>query len=100
MKIASGTLTLPGPSSEQVLVPDSKIALRGSRSLHDALPISAANRSGPATITVTVADPEGATASQAFLLTVKPVNDPPTLTGLSDQFTDEDRPKAHSAVSI
>src|SRR3989442_650651 len=60
----------------------------------------AANQSGSATITITVADPEGASASSSFLLTVNPVNGPPTISSLADQSTDEDTPTAAISFSI
>src|SRR5205085_385409 len=44
----------------------------------------AANRSGTATITVTVSD-GSATATQAFSVTVNPVNDAPALDAIGDQ---------------
>src|SRR5437867_3066122 len=60
----------------------------------------AANQSGTARITITVADPEGASASSSFLLTVSPVNDPPTCARTADQSTDEDMPTAAIPFAI
>src|SRR5438094_8684824 len=60
----------------------------------------AANQSGTARITITVADPEGASASSSFLLTVNPVNDPPTISRIADQSTDEDMPTAAIPFAI
>src|SRR5206468_3723416 len=60
----------------------------------------AANQSGTATITITVADPDGASDSRSFTLTVKPVNDPPTLSSFPDQSTDEATPTARIPFSI
>src|SRR6266498_1485983 len=54
----------------------------------------AANRSGTAAITITVADPGGASASSSFVLTVNPVNDPPTISSVANQSTNEDTPTA------
>jgi len=61
----------------------------GSGSNRTVMVTPAANRSGTAMITVTVADPEGATTSGTFLLTVNPVNDPPTISFVPDQQTIE-----------
>src|SRR3989442_6741043 len=60
----------------------------------------ATNQSGTATITITVADPDGASASRSFVLTVNPMNDPPTLSSVPDQSTDEDTPTAAIPFSI
>src|SRR5437867_10177938 len=60
----------------------------------------AANQSGTASITITVADPDGASASRSFLLTVNPVNDPPTISRIATQSTDEDSPPAAIPFSI
>src|SRR5436309_2023190 len=60
----------------------------------------ATNQSGTATITITVADPDGASASRSFVLTVNPVNDPPTISSFANQSTDEDTPTAAIPFSI
>src|SRR5205809_1092103 len=62
--------------------------------------MQAANQSGTARITITVADPNGASASRSFVLTVNPVNDPPTISSLANQSTDEDTPTAAIPFSI
>ena len=49
----------------------------------------AANISGSATITITVNDSE-ATTNTTFLLTVNPVDDPPTVSSIDNQTTNED----------
>src|SRR5207247_7203954 len=60
----------------------------------------ATNQSGATTIIITVADLGGASASRSFVLTVNPVNDPPTISSLANQSTDEDTPTAAIAFSI
>src|SRR5436190_378381 len=60
----------------------------------------AANQSGTATITITVADPNGASASRSFVLSVNPVNDPPTISSVANQSTDEDTPTPAIPFSI
>jgi len=49
-----------------------------------------ANYNGTSTITLTVKDPSGAFSTESFLLTVNPVNDPPTMTAILSQSTNED----------
>src|SRR5205823_755187 len=43
---------------------------------------------------------EGASASSSFVLTVNPVNDPPTISSFAAQSTDEDTPTATIPFSI
>src|SRR5439155_840504 len=76
------------------LVPDGNIVLSGSGSNRTVTLIPAANQSGTAKITISVTDADGASASSSFVLTVNPVNDPPTLSSVADQSTDEDTPTA------
>ncbi|MBF0451183.1 MAG: hypothetical protein HQK75_10805, partial [Candidatus Magnetomorum sp.] len=47
------------------------------------------NQSGTAVITITVTDPQGFTATESFELTVAAVNDPPILSSIQDQTTNE-----------
>src|SRR5207249_1357852 len=50
----------------------------------------AADQFGTASIAVTVNDSAGGFATNTFVLTVNPVNDPPTLNPISDVITNED----------
>jgi uncharacterized protein YkwD/D-arabinose 5-phosphate isomerase GutQ len=79
-------------SSNAALVPDQNIVLGGSGSSRTLTITPAANQAGTTTITVTVTDPGGLTAKGTFVLTVTPVNDPPTLASVLDQTTAEDAP--------
>src|SRR5439155_1035075 len=98
---AAGSLTLTGHSSNAALVPDGNIVFGGSGPNRTVTVTPAANRSGTAMITVTVADPQVSTATGSFLLTVNLLYNPPsTLTGLSDQVTDEDTAMPDLAFSI
>src|SRR5256885_1975081 len=85
-----GSLTVTGHSSNQFQVPDDHLDLRASPPSRSPDLMPAANQSGTATITITVADPDGASASRSFVLTVSPANDPPTISSVPDQSTDED----------
>src|SRR5438034_32175 len=95
----AGSLTVTGHSSNQGLVPDANIVFGGSGPSRTLTLMPAANQSGTATIAITVADPDGASASRSFVLTVNPVNDPPTISSLADQSTDEDTPTAVGRAS-
>src|SRR5260370_1295005 len=58
------------------------------------------DQAGTAATTITLADPDGASASSSFLLTVNPVNDPPTISRVPDQTTDEDVPTPAIPITI
>src|SRR5438876_1230521 len=94
------SLTVRGQSFNPGLVPDGNIVLSGSGSNRTVTLFPAANQFGTAKITISVTDADGASASRSFVLTVNPVNDPPTLSGVPDQSTDEDTPTAAIPFSI
>lgn len=80
--VADATLTesldLAATSSNPALVPVSGLVIEGT-GLDRTLRISsAANQSGETIVTLTVSDALGNAASRSFLLTVVPVNDPPS----------------------
>src|SRR5437667_3434549 len=60
----------------------------------------ATNQFGSTTITLTVRDGDGGAASASFLLSVNSVNDPPTISSVANQSTDEDTPTAAIPFSI
>ncbi|MCX7803962.1 MAG: Ig-like domain-containing protein, partial [Planctomycetota bacterium] len=86
-------LTVAGASSNAVLVPSANIVFGGSGTSRTVTITPAPNRSGVTVITVTVRDPGGLTASDTFVLTVNPVNDPPVANG-QNVATAEDTPVA------
>src|SRR5204863_311348 len=96
----AGSLTVSGRSSNQGLVPDANVVFGGSGSNRTLTLMPATNQSGTTTITITVADPGGASASTSFVLTVNPVHHPPTVSSVADQSTDEDTPTAAIPFSI
>ena len=71
-------LTVSGSSSNTRLVPNANIVFGGSGANRTVKATPAANRSGTATITVSVSDGL-ATTSDIFVLTVNAVNDPPEI---------------------
>src|SRR5947209_19871231 len=83
-----------GRSSNPVLVPGANILFVGSGSNRTVTLRPATNQFGSTTITLTVSDGDGGTASASFLLTVNSVNDPPTISSVANQSTDEDTPTA------
>ena len=89
---AAGALTLIRGSNNQTLVPTANIVFSGSGASRTATITPAADAIGSATITLTVQDPEGLTASSSFLLTVNAVNDAPTITSVTARTTNQDVP--------
>ena len=91
LETPAGSLTLSGSSSNQVLVPSSSILFGGSGAGRTVTIRPTANLSGQATITISVSDGL-AVVSDTFTLTIRPVNDAPTVSDIPDQLTDEDVP--------
>jgi len=86
---AADALVVTAVSSNATLVPATGIALSGSGANRTIIVTPAANQSGSATITLTASD--GAlTASSSFVLTVKAVNDAPTISAIAAQSISED----------
>jgi hypothetical protein len=85
-----GDLTVSGSSSNTSLVPNSNFAFSGTGSSRNVVITPALNQSGTATITVTVTDGNGGTAQDTFVLTVNAVNDPPTISDITNKNTNED----------
>ena len=73
-------LVVRAQSSDPGLVTNGHLLLGGVGSERRLAIVPTANRNGSATITVTVTDVEGLSTQRTFGLTVRPVNDPPTLT--------------------
>lgn len=86
METPAGSLTLSASSANTALVPNSSIILGGSGSSRTLTLTPAANQSGAAVITVQVGDGNSAVA-ETFIITVNAVNDPPTISPISDQET-------------
>jgi len=89
-----GSLTVTGHSSNQGLVPDGNIVFGGSGPNRTLTLRPATNQFGTAKITITVTDPGGASATNAFVLTVNSVNDLPRISHFADQVTAENTPTA------
>ena len=83
-ELTAGSLSVSGSSSNPTLVPNGNIVFAGSGGNRTIAVTPAANQSGTATITVTVSDGQSS-ASTSFVLTVNPVNDPPTISSIANQ---------------
>jgi hypothetical protein len=88
---ALDSLVLSAWSSNPTLVPVENIVFGGSGAARTVTVTPVGNGSGTATITLRVSDGT-LLASDTFVLTVNAVNDPPTISQITDQSMDEDRP--------
>lgn len=84
LETAAAALTLSGNSSNLALVPNSNIVFGGTGANRTVTITPAADQSGATTISVIVSDGQ-ATTSMSFVLSVTPVNDPPSISAISDQ---------------
>ena len=96
---AVGDLTVAGSSSNQTLLPDANIVPGGTEANRTVQITPAANQSGEVTITVAVSDGTD-TASTSFALTVTPVNDPPTISNISDQTANQNTPTGAISFTV
>ncbi len=89
VETSASSLTLTGVSSNPSLVPNANIVFGGTGASRAVTVTPLGNGSGTAVITVTVSD--GAlSGNRQFTLTVRSVNDRPTITSISNQTIDED----------
>ncbi|MCL4298436.1 MAG: SBBP repeat-containing protein [Anaerolineae bacterium] len=86
METPATSLTISGNSSNTSLIPTGNIVFGGSVASRTVTLTPAANQAGAAAITVQVGD-GNSTASKVFTLTVQAVNDPPTISPISDRVT-------------
>jgi len=85
----AGSLTVTASSSNTPVVPSANVVLGGSGSARTVTVTPAPNAFGVTTITLTVSDGT-ATAQTTFDVTVIAVDDPPTITSISDRIINED----------
>ena len=95
----AGTLTVTGTSSNTTLVPNAQIAIGGGGGDRTVAITPVANQSGVTTITLTVSDGT-AVSSDTFDLTVTAVNDPPTISDITDQVIVKNTPLNNVLFSI
>ncbi len=86
----AGNLAVTGASSNPALVPNANLVFGGSGGNRTLSVQPATNQFGITAITLTVTDGDGIFASATFRLTVRSVNDPPTISSLIDHTINED----------
>src|SRR6185369_15940684 len=84
LETAPGSLVVAGSSGNTTLLPTANITFGGSGSNRTVTLRPATNQFGTATVTLTVSD-GFLSATDSFLLTVTPVNDPPVISAIPDQ---------------
>jgi hypothetical protein len=86
-----GGLNVSATSSNPTLVPNANIVLGGSGSNRTVTLTPALGQTGAATITLSVIDADGGTASDTFLLIVGGSNELPSISDIPNQSIDEDQ---------
>jgi uncharacterized repeat protein (TIGR01451 family) len=95
----AASLVLSATSSNQVLVPNGNITFSAGGTSRSVTIIPAANQFGTTLITLTVTDTDGGSTSDTFVLTVNPVNDPPTLATIPHMTISEDSGTANVTLT-
>ncbi len=95
---AFSQLTVSAAANNTAMVPKSNIVVsdidQDGKATVTVTPV--ANYNGTSTITLTVKDQSGALSTESFLLTAAPVNDPPTMSSISNQSANEDNVRSFS----
>ncbi len=99
VETAPGSLFVSATSSDTTLVPNANITLTVNGANRTISILPASNRNGTTVITVTVFDGTAAN-NDTFVLTVRPVNDPPTISSLSNRTVNEDTPTGNISFTI
>ncbi len=79
-------------SSNPALIPTNSIVVSGTGSARTVTITPTLNDSGTASITLTIRDADGSSASTTFLMTVRAVNDAPTISSIAPQATQANTP--------
>ncbi len=95
----AGNLTTTGSSSNPTLIPNSGVFVLGNSANRTVSIQPAPNQSGTATITITVSDGSLA-ASDTFIVTVNAVNDPPTISDVTNRTVNEDTSTGAIAFTV
>ena len=99
VETAAGSLTVTAASSNVAIVPNANITLGGSGGTRTISVVPAANQSGTLAIVITVSDGTTSTLG-GFVLTVNPVNDPPTISPVANQTTRAGKAKGPIAFTV
>ncbi len=91
LETPANSLTLTAVSSNQAIVANSGITLGGSGTNRSITLSPVANAFGTTTISISVTDANNSTTIETFDLVVSPINDPPTITDIPNQLTNEDQ---------
>ncbi|ETR65748.1 MAG: hypothetical protein OMM_05928 [Candidatus Magnetoglobus multicellularis str. Araruama] len=86
----SSNFTVTAISSDVNILPNENISITNTNKSYTITVFPTTEQAGSLTVTVQVADPEGLTAVESFILTVRYVNDIPVIGNISDQITNED----------
>jgi uncharacterized repeat protein (TIGR01451 family) len=78
-------LSVKGTSSNPGLIPDANLILGGAGTLRTLIVTPQPNQFGSAVVTLTVTDADLGSVSNAFHVTVNPVNDPPSISVIPPQ---------------
>lgn len=100
VETAASALTVSAASSNTTLVPVANITLGGTGANRTVSVMPAANRTGTATVTLTVTDAAGSIATRTLALTVTAVNDAPTISAITAQTIVEDSNTGNLAFTI
>jgi uncharacterized repeat protein (TIGR01451 family) len=96
---AASALRLSAESSDPVLIPLENILFGGSDSNRTVTITPATNAFGSALISISVSDLDGAMRSDSFVVTVRSVNDAPTLDPITDLLLPRDAPPQNIALT-
>lgn len=96
----AGSLVVTATSSNTTLVPNGNIVLGGSGANRTVTITPALNLFGSTTITLTVTDEIGLTATDTFILNVTSVNDLPTISDVGNQSIDENTSTGALAFTV
>jgi hypothetical protein len=97
--VPASQLSVTITSGNQGLVPDANLTISGTGAERSLSISPSLNQHGSALLTVSVSDGIDS-VSDAFTLTVNPVNDPPTLSDIAHQTTNEDTATPAIAFTI